>query len=234
MTHGSYFGVLFDMDGVIADTEPSVTSFWNRIAAQYGVTLLPDDFKRHVYGVPDEHTLDVLFSKLTSEERARVRAVMQEHETVDTYSPVSGVVPFIRSLHEAGVPMAVVTSGMSWKVDVVLAQLGLADVLTTRVTAADIAAGKPDPACYLLGARFLGLPPEQCLVFEDAVSGVEAAVAAGATCIGVADTERAGRLLEAGATRVISDFECVDYSHGTVDLGDGRPVLELRRSDVCR
>jgi HAD superfamily hydrolase (TIGR01509 family) len=218
-----FSGVLFDMDGVIADTESSVTAFWNRIAARYTVVLSADNFKRHVYGVSDERTLDALFPALSFEERAHVRAAMQEHEITDTYAPIRGVVPFIRSLHGDGVPMAVVTSGMPWKADAVLAQLGLADLLVERVTAADISIGKPDPACYRLGAQSLGLPPQHCLVFEDSVSGVESAVAAGTTCIGVTDPERAGRLLAAGAKRVIPDFGRVVYRRGSVDLGEGRP-----------
>lgn len=218
-------GVLFDLDGVIADTESSITAFWNGIAAQHAVTLTSDDFRRHVYGVPGDHTLDALFSALSPAERRRVHAAMQAHELTGTYSPVRGVVPFIRALHIEGVPMALVTSGMPSKAEVVLAQLDLAALLVERVSAADIPAGKPHPACYLLGARSLGLPPEDCLVFEDSVSGVEAAVAAGATCIGVTDLERADQLLAAGASRVILDFACVSYSSGIVDSGNRRPTL---------
>lgn len=225
VTQAACSGVLFDLDGVIADTEPSITTFWNGIAAQHGVTVSLDDFRRHVYGVPGDHTLDALFSNLSPEERERVHAAMHDHEITDTYSPVRGVVQFIRALHREGVPMALVTSGMPPKADAVLAQLDLGALLVKRVTAADIPAGKPHPACYQLGAQLLGLPPEDCLVFEDSVSGVEAAVAAGTTCIGVTDSERAGRLLAAGASRVIPDFACVSYRRGIVDLGNSRPIL---------
>lgn len=224
-----YSGVLFDMDGVIADTEASVTAFWHAIAAEHGVTLTHDDFKRHVYGVPGEHTFHALFPTMSLGERETVHAAMQQHELVDTYSPIEGVVPFVHALHSGGVPMAVVTSGMPWKIEVVLAQLGLADVLVKHVTAADISAGKPNPDCYLLGAERLGLPPEDCLVFEDSVSGVEAAVAARTTCIGVTDPDRADRLLTAGASHVIPNFAHVRYGSGSVDLGNGRPI-SLNRS----
>ena len=79
-----------------------------------------------------------------------------------------------------------------------------------QVTVGDIQRGKPHPDGYLLAAQRLQKPPQRCLVFEDAVSGVKAAVAAGATCIGVQSPDRATALLVAGATYTVPDFTAVN------------------------
>lgn len=215
-----YCAALFDMDGVVVDTEQSVTAFWQQLAARHGVTLSQDNFARHVYGRPAESTLDALFSQLSDDERQGVHAAMREYESRDTYRALPGVVPFLRRLRHGGIPMALVTSGGPWKVDAVLEQLGLVDLFMGRVTASDITEGKLHPQCYLLGAEILGVPAVECLVFEDAVSGVEAAVAAGATCIGIAARERAAQLIAAGARYVISDFSQLIYKNGVLDLGN--------------
>jgi beta-phosphoglucomutase-like phosphatase (HAD superfamily) len=100
-------------------------------------------------------------------------------------------------------------------------QLGIAGLFAAQVTASDIAEGKPHPECYLLAAHTLDLDPERCLVFEDAVSGVEAAVAAGTVCIGVAVPGREKALAEAGACHIVPDFSAVVYQDGVLALGDG-------------
>jgi HAD superfamily hydrolase (TIGR01509 family) len=216
-----YAGVLFDMDGVLVDTEQSVTDFWRRMARELRVTLSQHDFECHVYGRPADRTLDVLFPHASIDERRAVHAAMREHEIRDRYHAVRGVIAFLRALRRHSIPAALVTSGGPWKVDAVLSQLGIDDVFAARVTSSDVLVGKPDPECYLLGARMLGIPPQQCLVFEDAVSGVEAAVAAGAGCIGIARPAREQVLIAAGARSTIPDFSAVVYRAGTLALTNG-------------
>lgn len=213
--------VLFDMDGVIVDTEQSVTAFWQRIADLHGVTLTTEDLQRHVYGRPADRTLDALFPDLAAAERQTVHATMHEHETRDTYHALPGVVNFLDALQREAIPTALVTSGEPWKVEAVMSQLGVAGLFAVQVTASDIREGKPHPGCYLLAANKLGTAPELCLVFEDAVSGVEAAVAAGTMCIGIASAECQRALLEVGARYTIPDFSRVVCGDGALDLGNG-------------
>ncbi len=205
----SYEAILFDMDGVIIDTHQSVTQFWQKYARTYGVHLSQADWERHIYGCPATHTMDLLFPQLSTEERQSILADMADYETRLTYTPVKGVVPFLRTLRQHGFPTALVTSGQYWKVNAVTGQLGLRDLFTTFVTIEDIRNGKPDPDCYLRAARLLQKESEQCLVFEDSVSGVQAAVAAGALCVGVLSTVQAGLLRRAGARYVVPDFSSV-------------------------
>src|SRR5437588_365217 len=127
-----YAAVLFDMDGVVVETEGAVTRFWQRFAAQHGVTLSEEDLQRHVYGRTADRTLDALFSHLSADDRHAVHAVMQQSEVEDTYHPLPGVIALLQALREAGVPTALVTSGGPWKVNVVLDQLGITDLLPAR------------------------------------------------------------------------------------------------------
>ncbi len=205
----NYEAILFDMDGVIVDTHQSVTAFWERWAAKHGVHISAADFVQQVYGRPGTHTLDALFPMLNEDDRQAIFDDMAAYEVRLIYTAVNGAVDCLRALRRHGVPTALVTSGARWKVQAVAGQLGLDGLFTTQVTVEDIHQGKPHPEGYLLAAHRLGKAPERCIVFEDAISGVEAAVAAGALCIGVQAAGDPSSLLTAGAQTVIPDFSAV-------------------------
>ncbi|TEU19636.1 MAG: HAD family phosphatase [Anaerolineales bacterium] len=220
-----YEAILFDMDGVIVDTYQSVTEFWQNLAEVYPVHLTQADFNQHVYGCPATHTLDFLFPHLNAGERHSVLAKMADYETNLTYTGVKGAMAFLRTLKQQGIPTALVTSGAQWKVNEVINQLGIDGMFTAQVTAGDIQRGKPQPECYLLAAQYLQKPPEQCIVFEDSISGVKAAVASGALCIGLGPSSMASPLLQAGARYIVPDFSSIGLlSHED----DARTALILR------
>ncbi|MFN8456607.1 MAG: HAD family phosphatase [Anaerolineae bacterium] len=206
----NYQAILFDMDGVIIDTHDSVTAFWHTIAAEWNMTLTQADFEQHIYGCPAEHTFNVLFPQIIGPSKAAIFERMQEYELNLSYIAVPGVKTLLQALKQHGILTALVTSGDRWKVQAVSDQLGLEGLFTAYVTINDVSRGKPHPDAYLLGAKRLDQPPQHCLVFEDAVSGVTAAVVAGATCIGVQSSPRlAAALRRAGACHIISDFRAV-------------------------
>jgi HAD superfamily hydrolase (TIGR01509 family) len=201
-----YTAILFDMDGVVIDTHQAVTQFWLALAAEHGIQLSQADFQQHIYGCPMNHTFEVLFPHLNDQQRQAIFARLQDYEIRATYTAVPGVIAFLQALKQYSMPTALVTSADTWKVEVVKRQLDLVGLFATVVTIGEIRRGKPHPDGYLLAAQRLQQPPQRCLVFEDAVSGVQAAVAAGATCIGVRPPETAAALLEVGARHTISDF----------------------------
>lgn len=125
----------------------------------------------------------------------------------------------VRSLADAGVPLAVVTSGQRPYAEGLLAELGIRDLLDIVVTAGDVVTGKPHPEGYLAAARDLDVPPQETIGFEDAPAGVAAVKAAGMTCVGVITTQPAGAL--ADADHVVADFKEVDVVPG--------PALRVRR-----
>ncbi|MCL4297913.1 MAG: HAD family phosphatase [Anaerolineae bacterium] len=217
----SYEAILFDMDGVIIDTHHAVTEFWQILADEQQIRLTEADFQQHIYGCSLNHTFDTLFPQLNAPQRQVILDRMEVYELSLTYTAIPGAVTLLRALKQAGVPTALVTSAFPWKVDLVMHQLELADLFKTLVTAADIQRGKPHPDGYLLGAQRLQLPPQRCLVFEDAVSGVQAAVTAGAGCVGVRPPETAAALVAAGAFHTIPDFTAVTLQAGP---NNGRPA----------
>ena len=125
--------------------------------------------------------------------------------------PVRGVVAFVDELAARRVPRAVATSASRYDADRLLGRTGLRDRFDVVVTAEDVRRGKPDPEVYLLAARGLGLPPAHCLVFEDAVVGVQAARSAGMRVIGVSTTHSGTELRAAGAERAVEHFEGVTW-----------------------
>lgn len=224
----NFKAVLFDLDGVVIDSNRGITHFWEMIAADYGVRLQESDFWQYIYGCPARETLTALFPKLTTEERQAVHARLAAYERNLQYAEIPGVTMFLEDLANNGVPTALVTSSEKWKLETVFNQLKIADLFTVLVTAEDIRHGKPHPECYRLAVARLGLAPENCLVFEDAVSGVSAAVNAGTHCIGVQRPAGARLLFKAGAFRVIPDFTVLEYQfldgddqgHGSLFIKD--------------
>jgi HAD superfamily hydrolase (TIGR01509 family) len=218
-----YQAVLFDMDGVVVDTDRSVADFWQEVAVDEGLSLSPADLASHVYGRSAEHTLRTLFPALPEHRYGEVYDRMRENNQRLRYSAIAGVLGLLGELSRAGVPLALVTGAEDWKAVEVLRQLDLTDLFWTEVRANDVRDGKPDPACYLLAARRLGVSIDACLVFEDADSGVAAAVASGATCIALAPERRRPRLLERGAATTVPDFSHVHYlpADGVLLAGQG-------------
>jgi HAD superfamily hydrolase (TIGR01509 family) len=208
----TYQAVLFDMDGVVVDSERSVTEFWQDLARLEGYSLSGDDLEQHVYGRRAEHTLAELFPQISADRYDEVYARLKQNQQSLRYSAITGATTLLRHLRAADVPLALVTGAQPWKVTEVLGQLELTEIFQVLVNAEDVAAGKPDPAGYLLAAQRLAVPIGRCLVFEDAVSGVTSAVTAGATCVAVARPHRSAQVLHAGATTVVRDFEGVAFA----------------------
>lgn len=197
--------VLFDMDGVVIDTKKAVTLFWNRLAKRTGrPAITKDQFERHVYGCQTRHTLSFLFPQLNLSQVEKVHKELERLESKAVYTDIRGVASFITRLKSKGVSTALVTSAPDSKVDVAMKQLGLAALFDVYITASNVRESKPDPQCYITASLRLGKAPNECVVFEDAVSGVEAAKKAGAACIGIHD--RPELLIQAGAELVFEDF----------------------------
>ncbi len=223
----SFTAILFDMDGVVIDTHHSVTAFWNDLARQHQVQLTDEIFAQHIYGTPAVHTLSKCFPHLSVDEHKAVLESLTRYESQLTYTEVKGITTFLHTLKQQHVHTALVTSAEPRKVQNVVDQLGLGGLFSTVVTANDVKIGKPDPQCYLLAAQYLNQTPDQCIVFEDAISGVKAGVAAGMLCIGIQQKAGVSALLEVGAQYVIPDFSAISLE--SVETASGEH-LNLRVS----
>lgn len=199
------------MDGVLVDSGELHRAAWRAMLAEIGEAAPAPEFWRHTIGRPAHEAVSLLFERaLTPAEAMRLAQRKQDHYARMAHQgpvPVPGVIGFVEALAARRVPRAVATSASRRDADRVLRGLGVARHFGVVVTADDVQRGKPDPEVYLTAAEGLGLAPGACLVFEDAIVGVQAAHDAGMRVIGVATAHRPHELRAAGAERVIASFE---------------------------
>ncbi|HFH3651259.1 TPA: HAD family hydrolase [Pseudomonas aeruginosa] len=191
------------MDGVLISSREAIAAAWSRVAGEQGVALGPDCLRDHVHGRPGGYTLDYLFGHLPMERRRILKQRVDALEEGADCPLLPGVAAVIRQLRWLDVPLALVTSSWPARIDHVLRQHDLQAAFRTLVSRDDVVHGKPAPDGYRLAAARLGVAPSRCLVFEDSLSGVQAACAAGATCVAIG--EESG-LLAAGARWSVRDF----------------------------
>jgi len=185
--------VLYDLDGLMVDTEPLHQRASELALEPYGRKYeeIPEALRKSVYGKRAVDVASILTGGLGlpvsaaqwSEERNTIFLGLIEHG-IDL---MPGLLDSIGLFERRGLRRAVVSSGDSRYVRRILELTGLSRRFEAVITGDDVARGKPDPQCYLLGARSLGVVPERCLVLEDALAGVTAARAAGMKVIGVAN-----------------------------------------------
>ena len=196
--------VIFDMDGVLTDSESVINEAAIRGLREYGINPQPADFEPFV-GMGEDHYIggvaEAYGLRYTPEMKRRVYDIYLEI-LADRLVPFPGVHELLDTLDQAGLLIALASSADRIKVT---ANLNAIDVGTERfaalVTGEDVERKKPAPDIYLEASRQLGIPPETCCVVEDAVSGVQAAKAAGMRCIAVTTSFGDDELLAAGADR---------------------------------
>lgn len=183
--------VIFDLDGLLVDSEPVQYAAWDAFVAQQGREL-SDDLKRRMYGtrlidsagmVARELGLD-----LTAEEVARVRDRIFFEMIPGNIPAKPGALDLIAALRNRGVPIAMATSGHAQYVDLATESAGIPRPFDVEVTGDQVERGKPHPETFLTAAHLLGVAPGQTLVLEDSPQGVQAAVAAGAICFAIPDS----------------------------------------------
>jgi beta-phosphoglucomutase len=201
--------VIFDMDGVIVDSHPIHKKAWRRFLDSVGKDVPEEDLDFILDGRKKEDILRHFLGELSSEEIHRLgheKELLFREEARAELRPVEGVEQLLSSLSRARIKLGVASSGSDSRVNFVLRELHLLDYFSAIVAGDEVSAGKPDPAIFRLTSQKLDVAPEQILVFEDSVSGVKAATAAGMRCVGLAESSRAESLREAGAEHVIDHF----------------------------
>ena len=202
--------VIWDMDGVIADTAPFHFRSWQQAAQQRGVAFSESDF-RQSFGKRNPEIIRGTFgSTLSDSEIARIAAHKEEvfrDLAASKLEAFPGVLGLLRTLRASGFRMAIASSTPLPNIELVLSRLGIADCFDTIVSGEDVSQGKPHPEVFLLAACKLGVAPGRCVVIEDAVAGVQAAKSAGMKCVAITNTHPAERL--AGADLVVTGLEDV-------------------------
>ena len=202
--------VIFDLDGLLADTEPSWSESARILLEGKGRVYDPSQKAVYMGRAPLEVAeLMVVHYELSDAPAALVRQRLQILEGLYRSDPpgtLPGARELVAALADQGVPMAVASGSPTKLVEVVLEQLELGDAMTVYLGSDTVARGKPAPDLFLLAARWLGAEPRSCVVLEDAAAGVEAALAAGMACVAVPLAETP-RHTVAAATRVVSSLE---------------------------
>jgi beta-phosphoglucomutase len=188
-------GVLFDMDGVLLDSEEFITRAGILMFKEKGFDVKESDFKpftgmgenRFLGGVAEKY--GIRFD--LEQDKARAYAIYEEI-TRGKLEPLKGVREFIERCRKNNLKLAVATSADEIKMRINLRETGLdAGLFDTLVNGLEVEHKKPHPEIYLLAAKRLGLNPKDCLVVEDALSGMKAAKAAGCKCLAITSSFRA-------------------------------------------
>lgn len=179
---------LFDLDGVLIDSETLYTRFWENVGK---VHHLPSPtFAHDIKGTTLDDILTTHFPD--PEVRASVDRLLHEFENEIVYPVFPGALEFVDSLRAKGIKTVIVTSSDNKKMDFLFAQHpGFASHFDAIVTAADVTRSKPDPQPYLIGAVKAGVQPCECVVFEDSFQGLESGRRAGCRVIGLSTTNSA-------------------------------------------
>lgn len=178
--------VIFDLDGVLLDSEPLHEQATKAVLAECGVTTASGDpyvgmTTRESFALMcREFALPHDPAELDARYTARVIPMLRDHAR-----PLPGVPDVLRTLKARGLPLAVGSSSRREIIEATLEGLGLCGLFDVVVSAADLPRGKPAPDVFLEAARRLGVVPEACVVIEDSERGVQAARAAGMRCVAV-------------------------------------------------
>lgn len=186
-------GVLFDMDGVILDSEKLYTRFWLEAAQALGWPMTVQQalgmrsLNRQA-GVDQIHRYfgpEADYEAIRQQRIARMDAYVAHHG-IDAKP---GITELLGHLHARGIPAAITTSSPLDRVKAYLKPLGLLDQFQAIVTGYDVARGKPEPDIYMRGAEVIGVPPQQCLALEDSAAGILSAYRAGCMAVMVPDQD---------------------------------------------
>jgi len=206
---------IFDLDGVIVDTAHYHFLAWKRLAAEFGIELT-EDYNERLKGVSRMDSLDIILSLgEVSLDKAHKEALatkkngwyLEYIQSVKSDDALPNVVPFLTDLKQNNIRLAVGSSSKNAKP--ILARLGLTEMFEVVVDGNDLTFSKPHPEVFLKACERLGKSPEQCVVFEDAQSGVQAAKLAGMRCVGIGSMNILGE-----ADEVIPSFK--DFSADTL------------------
>ncbi len=180
-------GCLFDLDGVLVDSERIYTKIWEAIESQWPTGI--DNFPYKIKGTTLE---DILIKFFPEDVRDDVTKELIRLEAMMIYEAMPGAIDFLDALKKKGIPIALVTSSNGIKMAHLWNDMpGFKDKFDVIITGDEVTNSKPDPEGYLTAASALGVKPERCAVFEDSLQGVKAGKAAGAFVVGIAGTLKA-------------------------------------------
>jgi beta-phosphoglucomutase len=201
------FAFVFDMDGVIVDTNPYHKIALRQFAEKYGYSLSEEELIKKIYGRTNKEWIPSLFGRVLT--AAEVSHYGEEKEQLfrnlyeKDIKEVKGLSAFLARACQLQISMAIGTSAPRSNVDFVLRRTRIGKYFPVILDESHVTHGKPNPEIYINCAAALKLAPAQCIVFEDSLSGVAAGQAAGSPVVGIATTHSATEL---GTKVTMRDF----------------------------
>ncbi|MGC3947433.1 MAG: HAD family phosphatase [Chryseolinea sp.] len=192
------YGFIFDMDGVLIDSNPTHTIALRQFCREHGFELTEQQLREKIYGRTNRDWLRNLFGDLPDE---TVRRYADEKEALfrkiyTDIKPLEGLLPFLKKMDQDAIPRAIATSAPRANVDFTIEHTGIGPFFQTILDDSFVTIGKPNPEIYLKSAAALGIDPRNCVVFEDSLSGVKAGKAAGCKVVGLMTTHTDEELSE--------------------------------------
>lgn len=193
------WGVIFDMDGVLVDSYQAHFSAWQRMLPRHGLQMTEAQFAAS-FGQTNAEIFATLYPNLNPAEYPNLseekEAAYRDIISLD-FPEMDGAAELINALHNAGVKLAIGSSGPPDNVQAVLNVLPGGEYIKATTDASEIARSKPDPEVFIKAAKKIGLPPGCCVVVEDAPVGVRAGKAAGCAVVAITGTASPQDLSEA-------------------------------------
>lgn len=205
------FGVIWDFDGTLVDTMPTHFGAWQRFMAEHNIVFTEKEF-HSLAGMSAEETLQRYFRDAPPDELTRLgelkNGYYREVATQEGIVFAPGAVELLKTLHRVGFKQALGSGTHLKNLNIALGQYPwLRDYLEVIVVADHVSKTKPDPEIFLMAAQQLGLPPQDCLVVEDGLLGIEAASRAGMVSVALVwPGQVAQDFLDRGAAQVVGEL----------------------------
>ena len=192
--------IIWDMDGVIADTARHHYHAWQEAMQELGAVYTEADFRNNFGKRNDTIIRFILGASVTPDEIEKIAVAKEANfrrHARGNLTALPGVIALIKSSREHGFAQAIGSSAPLENIRLVMKELGIAEFFQAIVSGREVSEGKPSPLGFLLAAERLGVKPQKCIVIEDAVAGVSAAKRGGMACLAVTNTNPESKLAEA-------------------------------------
>jgi len=201
--------VIFDLDGTLIDNNAFHLKAWQEFYKKRNRTLTEEEYKKDFNGKTNADVLALVFQqallpeendKYTTEKEDLYRKIYEPH-----IEPVKGLLKLLQEIYNAAIPMAIATSGIKVNIDYMFEHLPIRHFFKEVIYSKHIKKGKPDPEIYFVTAKKINVSTENCVVFEDAVAGIQSAKAAGMKVIAITTTHTPEEL--SMADKLIHDYD---------------------------
>jgi len=206
------YGFIFDMDGVVIDSNPYHKIAWGKFLEGQGIPFDDQFFDNILSGRTGPTSLRLIFGDKLSQDKLDLYLdeVDTNYQNIlrqsDDIKPIAGVHAFLDQISGNGIRLALATSAPELNIELGLEKLELVGSFEHIVGKIDVTHGKPHPEVYLTVLKLLGLAAENCIVFEDSKAGIQSALSAGIQVVGIASAHSREELLEEGVSMVVDDF----------------------------